>query len=276
GARARQIRDDLRALAQPSEQDMLAVQLDDRALLMARWQQLLLSLLTPDLLAKHPRAGEFRDTVAAWNGRASADSASYRLVHAFRTRVRETVFAAITAPCRKLDPKYAFEGFRQDEGALWKVVGERPPHLLNPRYPDWNAQLQAVALETIDYFTRNFDGPLEKRTWGERNTLLMRHPLSPALPWLAPWIDMDQSPLSGDRHVPRVQSREDGASERFGVAPGRERDGYFEMPGGQSGHPLSPGYRAGHDAWLKGEPAPFLPGPAAHTLRFKAAASSTP
>ena len=102
----------------------------------------------------------------------------------------------------------------------------------------------------------------------------MRHPLSLAVPWLAPWLDMESTPMSGDRHVPRVQSRDDGATERFGVAPGHEREGYFEMPGGQSGHPLSPWYRAGHEAWVKGEPAPFLPGPTAHTIKFQAGGAS--
>jgi penicillin amidase len=102
----------------------------------------------------------------------------------------------------------------------------------------------------------------------------MRHPLSLPVPWLAPWLDMDRSPMSGDRHVPRVQSRDDGASERFGVSPGRERDGYFAMPGGQSGHPLSPWYRAGHRAWARGQSGRFLPGPAAHTLRLTPAAAA--
>ena len=41
------------------------------------------------------------------------------------------------------------------------------------------------------------------------------------------------------------------------------------MPGGQSGHPLSPYYRAGHEAWVAGEPTPFLPGPAVHRLRLE-------
>ena len=43
-------------------------------------------------------------------------------------------------------------------------------------------------------------------------------------------------------------------------------EGIFEMPGGQSGHPLSPFYRAGHEAWVRGEPTPFLPGKTEHTL----------
>ena len=57
------------------------------------------------------------------------------------------------------------------------------------------------------------------------------------------------------------------AGERgLAALPGREEAGYFHMPGGQSGHPLSPWYRAGHDAWVRGEPTSFLPGPAEHAL----------
>ena len=69
--------------------------------------------------------------------------------------------------------------------------------------------------------------------------------------------------------MPRVQSPGFGASERFAVSPGREEQGYFHMPGGQCGHPLSPFYRAGHEAWAAGEPTPFLPGPAAHRLTLR-------
>jgi len=66
--------------------------------------------------------------------------------------------------------------------------------------------------------------------------------------------------------MPRVQSPVFGASERFAVEPGREAEAYFHMPGGESGNPMSPYYRAGHEAWAQGEPLPFLPGPAVHTL----------
>jgi penicillin amidase len=41
------------------------------------------------------------------------------------------------------------------------------------------------------------------------------------------------------------------------------------MPGGQSGHPLSPYYGAGHADWVKGTPTPFLPGPAQHVLMLQ-------
>ena len=266
GARARQIRDALHRLDRASEKDMLAIQLDDRAQLLARWKDLLLSTLTDEALAKHPRAREFRETVAGWSGRASADSAAFRLVHAFRARLRDVVFSAVTAPCRKLDPQLRLDVFRQFEGPLWALLETRPMHLLNPRYATWDAQIEAIALETVDYFDRHFKGPLASRVWGERNTLAMHHPLSSSVPGLGFFLDMPRSPLAGDRTVPRLQSPSHGASERFAVAPGRENDGYLHMPGGQSGHPLSPYFRKGHEAWVRGEPKPFLPGPREHAL----------
>ena len=42
--------------------------------------------------------------------------------------------------------------------------------------------------------------------------------------------------------------------------------GIFQMPVGQSGHPLSPYYRNGHAAWEEGRPTPFLPGRTVHRL----------
>jgi hypothetical protein len=111
--------------------------------------------------------------------------------------------------------------------------------------------------------------PLAARTWGERNTVLIRHPLSSVAPGLGRWLDMTPEPLPGDTNMPRVQRPMAGASERLAVSPGREEHGYLHMPGGQSGHPLSPHYRDGNRAWARGEPTPFLPGPAVQILTLQ-------
>lgn len=66
--------------------------------------------------------------------------------------------------------------------------------------------------------------------------------------------------------MPRVQTPDFGASLRFVVSPGEEEKGYFQMPGGQSGHPLSPYYGSGHADWVAGNTSPFLPGPPQQTL----------
>jgi len=77
---------------------------------------------------------------------------------------------------------------------------------------------------------------------------------------------MPADPLPGDSNMPRVLGPSFGASERFVVSPGHEAAGIFHMPGGESSNPYSPYFRAGHEAWVRGDPTPFLPGPAEHTL----------
>ena len=95
------------------------------------------------------------------------------------------------------------------------------------------------------------------------------HPLSRAVPVLAPFLNMPTVMVAGGRtDMPRIQGPDYGASERFSVSPGHEAEAYFHMPGAQSGHPLSPFYRVGFEDWAQARPTPFLPGPAAHSLEL--------
>jgi penicillin amidase len=94
--------------------------------------------------------------------------------------------------------------------------------------------------------------------------------MSSALPLFRHRLDMPEVPAAGDNDMPRVHVPGFGASERFAIAPGDEADSYLHMPGGQSGHPLSPYYRAGHEAWVEGRPTELLPGPTQHRQRLLA------
>jgi penicillin amidase len=249
---------------------MLKVQLDDRALLLTRWHDLLLEVLGEGAVSGNPRRAEARHLVEAWGGRAAVSSAGYRIVRAFRLELADQVLGALTAACKKADPRFDWDDNRQWEGPLWTLVTERPAHLLNPAFASWDAQLLAAVDKALARIAERGDG-LAQRTWGERNTGAFRHPLSRALPWLSSWLDLPADALPGDSNLPRFQSPTGGASERMVVSPGREAQGIFQMPGGQSGHPLSPHYRDGHAAWVKGEPTPFLPGPATHVLTLEPA-----
>jgi penicillin amidase len=80
---------------------------------------------------------------------------------------------------------------------------------------------------------------------------------------------MPFEPLAGDVAMPRVQAPDFGASERMVVAPGHEADGIIHMPGGQSGHLLSPFWGAGHEDWVQGRATPFLPGESRYTLKMQ-------
>ena len=98
----------------------------------------------------------------------------------------------------------------------------------------------------------------------------MQHPFGRFLPKpIARLLDMPADQLPGDSDMPRVQNPRFGQSQRLVVSPGHEAEAIFHLPGGQSGHPLSPYYRAGHEAWVRGEPTPLLPGPPRHTLVLK-------
>jgi penicillin amidase len=193
----------------------------------------------------------------------------YRLVRSFRARVLERVMAGLTAELtpalpdgRRLAPS------RQFEGTAWRLVTARPANLLNPDYASWRELLLGAVDASIASYGENYDSPLEERTWGERNTVRIQHPLSRAIPVLAPWLDMPYQSLPGDANLPRAQGARFGAAERFAVAPGAEEAGYLHMPTGPSGHPLSPWYDAGHDDWAVGRATPFLPGAAAHRLEL--------
>ena len=153
----------------------------------------------------------------------------------------------------------------QFEGPLWSVVTERPMHLLPNGYDSWQEFLMAAVRQNVEYFGE-FDGALGDRTWGERNTASIRHPLSRSIPLLGGYLDMPAEPLNGDLDMPKAQGPSFGASQRYAVYPGDEAASIMHMPTGQSGHPLSEFYARGHDDWVHGQASPFLPGEAAFTL----------
>ena len=271
GARARQIRDDLRLLHRATPNDMLAIQLDDRALFLNRWRDLLLELLTPFALRGETRRAELQQFVLKdWDGRASVSSVGYRAVRTFRDVLANMVLNPLTAPCVEVDEQCDISKSRNSEGPLWQLIQERPRHLLNPSYHTWNDQLLKAVDKTIEILMDDKNS-LAEITWGTRNAVTFRHPLSQAIPLLGRWLrlDMPVKHLPGDDNMPRFQSPTASASQRMAVSPGREVEGYFHMPVGQSGHPLSPHYRDGHSAWVHGDPTPFLPGSTIHKLVLK-------
>lgn len=271
GARAQQIRDDLFAKASFEPADMLQIQTDDRALFLQRWQTLLLAVL--DEQAVHGRSArqEYRDLVANWRSRASVDSVAYRLVRNFRLEVRASVFEMLMSPVRDAygqDVRLRISN--QFEAPLWSLLTEQPRHLLSANYASWQDLMLTAVDRNLEFFAANYDDGLTERYWGERNTAAIRHPLSRVLPFLSRWLDMPADQLSGDSNMPKVLGPAVGASERFAVSPGDEQHAYLHMPAGQSGHPLSDFYRAGHDDWVQGRAVAYLPGKAEHTLTLEA------
>lgn len=266
GARAKQIRDGLFDRDQFTPADMLEIQLDHRALFLTRWHKLLQS----NLIQAQDESWkiEMKQALEGWDGHASTDSVAYRIVHAYRQEITKSILDGFAAAVRSNSPDFKLPKLSQVEHAVWLLIEQRPHHLLPPNYHSWEDLLLDGAKQVAEIL-RKQPGGIAARTWGEYNMAHINHPLSRILPaFLADWLNMPNDALPGDSHMPRVQAPNFGASTRFSVAPGKEENGYWDMPGGQSGHPLSPYYGSGHNHWVNGKPTPFLPGTPQKILRL--------
>ncbi len=270
GARAAQIRDRLRESPKFDEKGLYGVQLDGESRFLKRWAEMAKASAIRDA-----KVDAIADELKRWNGRADTDQTGHRIARAIRQRIQEQLWLAwLTAvDASHITPDapdkhtatLSFDG--RFEYAAWQAVSSKPPHLLPQPFKSWDefiaAQIGAVHDELVQQH-----GSLKDATWGRRNVARIKHPFSRAMPFLSSFLDMPPDQMAGDNHMPRVAAPTFGASQRLVVSPGREEQGIMTMAGGQSGHPLSPFYGAGHRDWLEGKPSPLLAGETKHTLRF--------
>ncbi len=268
GARAQQIRDGLTRVARATERDMLAIQLDDRALFLTPLRDALLDLLDADALAGQPARIAYRGHLEDWGARAAAASVGYRLVRATNDELERRLFEALIPEARQRYADVKFRAPRQFHLPIDELIGRSGWREQAPDHAAWRGLLLETVDATIATVAAECAGDLDDCRWGEHNAVTIRHPLSRSLPPLARWLDMPRVPMSGDSDLPHVHGPGFGASQRMAVSPGREHEGLFHMPGGQSGHPLSPFYAAGHEDWVGGRASPLLPGPAVHRLQL--------
>ena len=268
GARSRQLGERLRGLGERTDVPRaFAVALDDRALFIAGWRARALRVLDASATRDHPRRAEFRRLLeTSWDGRASVDSSAYRLARNFMWALHDLLFGGANDSMAAFEPK-ATMGLANPRwpAVVARLLDEAPPAWLPPGMRDW----RSVQLAAIDRAIADLDRegvPLAKATWGARNTAAFAHPIALAVPFLDGWLGVPRDPLPGDAHMPRVAGPKFGQSERMTVSPGREEEGLYNMPGGQSGHPLSPFFLRGHAEWVRATPVPLLPGPARTTL----------
>ncbi|WP_144639855.1 penicillin acylase family protein [Bordetella genomosp. 13] len=275
GARATQIRDGLLALPEADNAALLAVQLDDRARWVDSWRKLALETLDDAAVRDHPQRAAYRRLVAGWNGRADADAVGYTLLRDLHDAFYDAWFGrlderlAVAAPSLSPAPTVGRAASRL-EAVMERLAREQA--WIPAGHADW----RAFVLDRVDVAiaARTAGGArLEDARWGERNRLAVGHPFARLLPApLRGWLSAPADAMPGDvDNLPRIQHPSFGASERFVVAPGHEADGLLHMPGGASGHPLSPFFLAGHRAWVEGRATPFLPGPPAHRLTLQPA-----
>ncbi|MCF8473704.1 MAG: penicillin acylase family protein [Emcibacter sp.] len=268
GARQHQIRDNLMALDKEIvEGDLYAIQMDNRAIFWDRWQKQLLIILNN---SSDSRLKLFIPPVENWGGRADIASVGFRLVKNYRQMVYRGMMGYLTKACTdKFDLCNYNKATNQMESPLWRLVDVKPLGWLPPEYhDDWQVFFEAMAYKAWEPVMKG-EIPLRDYIWGEENRAEIKHPLSKAVPLLSLITDMPENMQNGvHEKMPHIAGHDFGQSERIVVSPGHEQDGVMNIPAGQSGHPLSPYYGAGHKDWLEGNMTPFLPGATKYSLQF--------
>jgi penicillin G amidase len=278
GYRGHHIRTRLSGLWAAAEPDMLALQLDTRAAFYDFYRDLALGVLREiDASRDWPDASAVRRALERWDGRAGARSLGFALLLEFRRRLTNEVFAPFLGACRALDPDFSYTWHKLDV-PLRKLLAARLPETLpDPvRYPDWQGFLLEVLKESAASLREGHpEVPLDRLSWGEVSRSQIIHPFSAGMPWLAAFLDMPREPLPGCPQCVRVVYERrvlHGASERMVLSPGHEADAILHLPGGQSGHPLSPHYRDQYRDWLEGRALPLAGKPVEGVLILKPAA----
>jgi len=268
GYRAYRITWQLRQMPQVSEWAMFNLQLDTETEFYGFYQQLALNSLSSEAIAAQPDLAAARDYLLAWDGRADAGSLGFALLVEFRKQLTESVFAPFLSASRQADKNFNY-AWNYIDTPLQALLNEKPQAALPDaaRYRNWDGFILEQLKHSIQQLQARHPGvALMDLTWGRQNTVKQTHPFSNALPVLSDWLDMPGEALPGCPFCVRAAGPGFGASERLVVAPGHFDDAILHMPGGQSGHPMSPYYRDQQNYWVKGLPMALAAGKSEHTL----------
>ncbi|MEN0021430.1 MAG: penicillin acylase family protein, partial [Planctomycetota bacterium] len=254
------------------ERAMLEMQFDAHAYrysyLAAHFSAALQDASDPDLRAL---GGMFAD----WDGKASANSRVYPIAYEISRVLEADLIGRLALPALEARQAKSSESADADEPGPWwfrvpvrsrdtvrAALAERPDHLLPAGFDEWDDYLRDVAAYAIAGMGGAEVAARTGRTWGERNKLAVRHPLSDALPssfaWLKDRLSLPEVQQAGAGGTIHVTGRTFGASNRLVVSPGREEFGVLQLPGGRSGIPMSRLSQNRFEAWATGEPDPLL------------------
>lgn len=253
-----------------NEQDFVAMQLDTTSKFYDFYRDLVLDLLTKEVIVDHALLREARQEIEVWDGKAELGSRGIGILIRFRDVLVEEIFGPILESCREADEKFRFR--HNFEDPLRMIITERSLETLpDPEhFSDWRAFLIFTLEKTLqqlkDKYNLRF---LKQLIWARMNITYISHPLSSALPgFLKGIFDMPRYPLPGCVFCIRVSDSQHGASMRMVISPGHEDEGTLHLHSGQSGRPLSRNYKDQHLHWALGQPLPFLPGKTTQEFKF--------
>lgn len=266
GYRAYRIAEQLRAKPLWSEADLLGLQLDTTSGFYEFYRELALETLDEAALKSDPVLAEAKAAIQAWDGRLAPESLGIGLLVRWRLDLAQALFAPLVARCAAAEPGFAYR-WREQETPLRAWLAGRVPDTLPERRTDWHGfLLDNLKRSAASLLAEHPGAELAALPWGEINRVAIRHPFSRSFPAAGFLLDMPETAGACNSFCIKALNNGHGASERMAVSPNHPGDGILHIPGGQSGHPLSPHYRDQERAWAEGRPLPFLPGKTEHRL----------
>lgn len=230
-----------------TEQEALAGLLIDRSVFFDRWRDLLLHLLDDT----HRDQRRLKEALEAWDGHCRPSSYGYLWIRLFREQVVDAVIRQKFATTLNLD-------LLDVEEPVWNAVtaSSEPLSIRQEMLPLLHSVLQRLIKQGEQQWPHRSWSSIP---WSEVNRCQSLHPLYHAFPFLGFLINGPEYSVGGDFYVPRVAWKENGATLRTVLSPGREATSIAQLPGGQSGHPLSSHYTDCFAGWMAAAPTPLLP-----------------
>lgn len=209
------------------------------------------------------------DLLAGWDGTAAAGSRAFGVLVRLRQILAQQVLTPYLVACRAHDPAYQYP-YQMLDRPLLAILRRRDPGLL-PRSAEpggWAAFVAGCAEQAAQQLAvtgRRSGLPgwlipswaLRGRRlprWGRVNRCGLRHPLEALAPWSAALLGVAPRPQPGALHVVRTCVPGFGSAGRAVLAPGSAGFAAVDLPGGQSGHPLSPHFADRHEEWSSASP----------------------
>jgi penicillin amidase len=250
GARAKRISSVLITQQNLTDYAMTRLQMDVDAEFYEFYRTLAMSLVRGD-----SDMDELCRDLCTWDGQAKVESTGLATLVVFRELLIDKMLRVFLAPCLEADQQFRYT-WRDPEPALRSLLLAQPSALLGQLgdVGSWHTFLSSTLRESVlavrEVSNRNRPAS-EMPRWGDINIQSIRHPLSAVMPVLRTLLDMPSEPVPGCAFSVCVAAPTYGAAVRIVTSPGRDKL-YIQMPCGQSGHPLSVNYDAGHSHWSRG------------------------
>ncbi len=198
---------------------------------------------------REQRASRLIGMLATWDGRMTPDSVEAAFVDQVSQAFGHTL----------LQPYYGETAATGGEIFLERILRERPPIWLPPSFHDYDELLVASADRAVAELTTSMGGSdINSWTWGNRNKLLMVHPLGQS-GILAKIFSIGPVAHAGGPGCIDALGRTEGPSMRLVADLSNWDNSFMEITTGESGQLGSEHYSDQYPSWLARKPlaAPF-------------------